>query len=113
MRKLDALSGLSTKEIGIIKHKIKNAVSRQLPELPDPLEIKLFLQGRDAWIFSWSLLNESLPIKSNDIISLEVTVNLKKEFHCYKIITHHNFSCKVHMQEDLYHPKLSITKRTA
>ncbi len=113
MRKLDASSELSTKEIGIIKHNIKIEISRQLPELPDPVETKLFFQGRDAWLFGWSLLNEKIPIKSNDTISLEITVKLKKEFHCYKITTHHNFLCKVQMQDDIFHPNLSVTKRTA
>lgn len=113
MRKFNASSGLSTKEIGIIKYNIKNEISRQLPELPDPVETKLFLQGRDAWLFSWSLLNENLPIKSNGTTSLEVKVKLKREFHCYKITTQHNFSCKVQMQEDIYHPKLSVSKKTA
>ena len=113
MRKFDTSAGLSTKEIGVIKYNIKKEISRQLPELPDPVETKLFLQGGGAWLFSWSLFNEHLPIKSSDIISLEVTVKLKREFHHYKITTHHNFSCKVQMQEDIYHPKLSVTKSTA
>ena len=110
MSKLDTSVGLSTKEIGIIKYNIKNEISRQLPELPDPVETKLFLQGRGAWVFSWSLLNESTPIESKDTISLEVIAKLKREFHHYKATTHHKFSCKVRMHEDIYHPKLSVTK---
>ena len=113
MSQFDALSGLSTKEIGIIKYNIKNQIARQLPLLPDPVETKLFLQGRDAWVFGWSLLNENLPIESNDTIFVKVTVKLKKEFHCYKIPRHHSFSYKVQMQEDIYHPKVSVTGKTA
>lgn len=52
MSKLDTSVGLSTKEIGIIKYNIKNEISRQLPELPDSVETKIFLQGRDAWVFN-------------------------------------------------------------
>ena len=110
MSKLDASTGLTTKEIGAIKYNVKKEIARQLPELPDPVEIKLFFQGRDAWLFSWNLLNEDLPIESNDTISLEVTVKLKREFHDYRITTRQNFLCKVKMQEDIYRPKLSVTK---
>ncbi len=113
MSKFDASSGLSTKEIGIIKYNIKNQIAKQLPLLPDPVETKLFLQGRDAWLFGWRLLNENLPVESNDTISVEVTVKLKKEFHCYKITRYHSFSCKVQMQDDIYHPNLSVTRKTA
>jgi len=49
MKKFDKSSGLSNKEIGAIKYNIKNEISRKLPELPDPVETKLFLQGRSAW----------------------------------------------------------------
>ncbi len=112
MSKFDASSGLSTKEIGIIKYNIKNQIARQLPLLPDPVETKLFLQGREAWSFGWSLLNETLPIKPNETISVEVTVKLKKEFHSYEITRQHSFSCKVQMREDLYHPKLSVTGKS-
>ena len=113
MRKFDASSGLSRKEIGIIKYNLKREISRQLPELPDPVETKLFLRGRDAWLFGWSLLNKNFPIKSHDVIYLEVAVKLKKEFYHNNITTHYIFSCKIHMQEDIYHPKLSVSKRTA
>ena len=41
MSQFDATSGLSTKEIGIIKYNIKNQIARQLPELPDPVETKV------------------------------------------------------------------------
>jgi hypothetical protein len=111
MSKLDSSVGLSTKEIGVIKYNIKNEISRQLPELPDPVETRLFLQGRDAWVFSWDLLNKNLPLGENDIISIDVVAKLKREFHDYQSVKHHEFACKVQMLEDLYHPKISVTKK--
>ena len=111
MSKFDTSTGLSAKEIGTIKYNIKKEISWQLPELPDIIETKLFLQGRDAWIFSWNLLNNKLPIEGKDTINLEVTVKLKREFHCYKIEKRHKFSCKLQMHEDISHPTLSATKK--
>lgn len=87
MGKFDSSIGLSTKGIGAIKYKIKNEILYQLPELPDPVETKLFLQGRGAWTFTWNLLNINIPVHANDIISIEVIAKLKKEFHCYQTIT--------------------------
>jgi hypothetical protein len=113
MQKFDTSCGLSKKEIDIIKYNVKNEISRQLPDLPDPVETKLFLQGRDAWIFTWCLLNDKSPIASNETVSLEVVAKLKREFHHYQKTRHYNFLCKVQMQEDIYHPKLSIFKNMA
>lgn len=114
MQKFDPSCGLSKKEIGIIKYNVKNEIKRQLPELPDAVETKLFLQGRDAWIFSWCILNEKHPIESNETVSLEIVAKLKREFHNYHNTTHYKFLCNVQMrQDDIYHPKLSITKNFA
>ena len=114
MQKFDPSGGLSKKEIGIIKYNVKNEISRELPELPEFVETKIFLQGRDAWVFSWSLLNEKYPIESNETVSLEVVAKLKREFHQYQNTTHYKFTCNVQMQqENMYHPKLSITKNFA
>ena len=112
MQKFDTSCGMSKKEIDIIKYNVKNLISRRLPELPDPIETKLFFQGRDAWVFSWGLLNGRYPIESNEIIALEVVAKLKKEFHNYNKTIHYKFSCKIQRQKDLYHPKISITKET-
>jgi hypothetical protein len=112
MRKFDSSTGLSTKEIGAIKYNVKNEISRQLPELSDPVETKLFLQGRSAWTYNWSLLNENSPIELTDPISLEVIVKLKREFHHCNAKTQHKFLCKVQIHEDIYNPKLSATKIT-
>lgn len=109
MQKFDPSCGLSEKEIGIIKYNVKNEISRQLPELPDSVETKLFLQGRDAWVFSWCMSNEKYPIESNETVSLEVVAKLKREFHHYQNTKHYKFSCNVQMRkDDIYHPKLSI-----
>ncbi len=109
MQKFDPSCGLSRKEIGAIKYSIKHEVGRKLPLLPDFVETKLFLQGRDAWTFSWFLLHEKFPISSKEPVSVKVIAKLKKEFHCYQDTTQYKFSCKVKMvHDDLYNPKLSI-----
>jgi hypothetical protein len=109
MQKFDSSCGLSSKEIRIIKYNVKGKISRLLPLLPDPIETKLFLQGRDAWVFSWCLLHERYPISSKEPVSLEVIAKLKREFHCYQDSTHYKFSCKIRVvHDDLSHPKLSI-----
>ncbi len=114
MKKFDPSCGLSKKEIGIIKYNVKNEISRQLTALPDLVETKLFLQGRDAWVFNWCILNEKYPIESNETITVEIVAKLKREFHQYQNTTHYKFICNVQMrQEDIYHPKLSITKYLA
>jgi hypothetical protein len=111
MQTFDSSCGLSPKEIRIIKYDIKKKITGQLPLLPDPIGTKLFLQGRDAWMFSWCLLHEKHPISSKEPVILKVIVKLKREFHCYQDTTHYRFSCKVKMlHEDLYHPKVTIKK---
>ena len=111
MQKFDSSCGLSPKEIRIIKYDVKKKITGQLPLLPDPIETKLFLQGRDAWMFSWCLLHEKYPISSKEPVILEVIVRLKREFHCYQDTTRYKFSCNVKMLlEDLYHPKVTIKK---
>ena len=109
MYKFDTSSGLTKKQIDIIKYVVKNEILRQLPILPEPVEIKLFFEGRDAWIFSWSL-NRQERIEAKDEISLDVVAKLKKEFHQYNEFTHYKFSCKVQPRQDIYRPKVSITK---
>ena len=113
MGKLDTSTGLSTKEVGVFKYKIKNEIRFQLPELPDHVETRLFLQGRDAWTYTWNLLNASVPIQENDAITIEVVAKLKKEFHCHQTKKYYKFMCKVQRQKDLYHPKLSVTEIVA
>ena len=113
MQKFDTLCGISKKEIDIIKYNVKTEIERRLPYLPDRIETKLFLQGRDAWVFGWSLLNDKNPIEPNEIITLEVVAKLKKEFHSFNKITHYKFSCKIQRQKDLYHPKISTIKKKA
>jgi len=114
MQKFDSSCGISKKEIGIIKYSIKKNIDRQLPVLPDSVETKLFLQGRDAWVFSWRLLNKKYPIKSNNTVMLEVVAKLKREFHQFQEKTHYKFYCNIQIrQENLYNPKMSITKKFA
>lgn len=113
MRKFDPSSGIPKKEIDIIKFKVRNKIARRLPELPDSIETILFLQGRDAWVFGWNLLNDTFPIESDEIIVLEVIAKLKKEFHRYNKTTHYHFSCKIQRKKDLYHSRVSIIEEKA
>lgn len=113
MGKLDQLTGLSTKEIRAFKYQIKCEVGSQLPELPDHIETQLFLQGRDAWTYTWNLLNESIPIRDDDVVSIEVVTKLKNKFHCHLEKRCFKYICNIKRQEDLYHPKLSITEVAA
>ena len=107
MHKFDTSTGLTRKQIGIIKYAVKNEISRQLPILPEPIEIKLFLEGRDAWIFSWSL-NKQYAIGLKDEISLDVVAKLKKEFHHYNEPTRYKYSCIVNLSQDIYRPKATV-----
>ena len=98
--------------IKVIKFKVTNSISRKLPLLPDSVETRLFLDGRDAWMFRWHLLNEKSPISPDENISLEVVAILKKEFHEYQDKTHYRFLCNVKMKEgDVYRPKISIVQK--
>lgn len=110
MNKFDTSSGLTKKQIDIIKYVVKDKISKKLPILPEPVELKLFFQGRDAWIFSWGLKRQD-HLESNDEISFDVVAKLKKEFHQYIESAHYKYSCKVKIQQDIYQPKVTITKR--
>ena len=114
MQKFDPTCGLSKNEIKTVKFNVKNLISRELPLLPDSVETKLFIEGRDAWMFRWYLLNEKHPISSDDKVSLEIVAILKKEFHPYQKKTHYKFTCNIRLQkDDRYHPKISIKEKTA
>lgn len=113
MSKFDAPCGLTKKQIAIIKYKIKDKILRKLPFLPDYVETKLFFEGRDAWTFTWCLLNEQYPIASTDGVSLEIVAKLKKEFHLHLELVRHTFLCEVHLSNDEYQPMISIIKKKA
>ena len=108
MQKFDTSCGLTKKQIDIIKYNVKEKISRKLPLFPEPIDMKLFFEGRDAWTYSWNLKLYSSEPKHN--VSLEVVVKLKKEFHKYKENKYYKFSCKVQTRQDIYRPKVSITK---
>lgn len=110
MHKLNAACGLSTKQIGIIKYKIKRAVSLRLPVLPENVEMMLFFQGRDAWTYSWRLLDQ-IDQNSQRPISVEVDVKLKKEFLQYQLRARYTFVCQLRLQPDVYEPKISIHEK--
>ncbi len=110
MSKLDASCGLSLKQIGTIKFAIKQSVKLKLPELPDYIETKLFIQGRDAWTYSWHLSDQDAQNPLHPI-SIEVDVKLKKEFWQYQSRTRYTFLCKLQLQPDIYSPIKSIRKK--
>ena len=107
MYKFDTSTGLTRKQIGIIKYAVKNEISRHLPVLPEPIETKLFLEGRDAWIFSWTL-NKQYVTDSKVEISLDVVAKLKKEFHPYNESTRYKYSCIVRLRKEICPPKVTI-----
>jgi hypothetical protein len=111
VKKFDASCGICAKEISTIKFNVKNHIMLGLPELPDPIETKLFLQGRDARIFSWGLLNEKLPISSSSLVILEVMAKLKKEFQNHLKITHLRFLCEIRRKRDVYNPVVTIKQK--
>ncbi len=110
MKRLDASAGLSANAIDTIKYHIKKKIERELPELPDAVETRLFLEGRTPWSFYWKLLNSDVPISENEIILIEVTAKLKREFHQHGAIAQHTFRCKVRTTEDVYRPSVSIKR---
>ena len=110
MSKFDKTCGLSQEQIRIIKVRIKEEISKYLPLMPDPIEMKLFFEGREAWIYNWNLIKKQI-IKSKFELSLEVLVKLKKEFHKSIELKQVSFLFSVHSQKDIYYPKLSIIKK--
>ena len=110
MSKLDASCGLTSQQIGTIKYAIKRALDLKLPLLPDPIETKLFFQGRDSWIYSWDLLDQDAQNPLHPI-SVEVQIKLKKEFCQYQLRTHYRFLCKLELQPDMYSPIRSIREK--
>lgn len=110
MHKFDTSCGLTKKQIGAVRFAVKNEILRHLPILPDPVEIKLFLEGREAWIYNWNL-NERYHSDSKDKISLEVVIKLKREFHHCEVGKHHRFSCIVQPGSNIYRSKVAIIKK--
>ncbi|MFZ1548234.1 MAG: hypothetical protein WAT12_14240 [Candidatus Nitrotoga sp.] len=110
MSKLDTSSGLTSLQVGTIKFAIKRAVSLKLPELPGHIETNLFLQGRDAWTYSWHLLDQDAQ-NSLHPISIEVEVKLKKEFCQYQPCSRYTFLCKLQLQPDIHSSIKSIRNK--
>jgi hypothetical protein len=110
MYKFDTSCGLTKKQIDAIKFAVKKEILRTLPILPEPIETKLFFEGRGAWIYSWSL-NKQYRIESKNEITLDVVVKLKKEFHNYNEFTHYKYSCKVKLRQDIYRPRVSVIEK--
>jgi hypothetical protein len=69
-----------------LEHRTNGSIGphRKKRQLPDPVETKLFLEGRDAWVSTWCLLNDKCSISSNGPVFLEVVAKLKREFHHYQ-----------------------------
>jgi hypothetical protein len=111
MAKFDPSCGLTRAQIETIKYRVKREIGKRLPILPERVELKLFFEGRDAWVHSWRLLNHRSPVKAGDEICLEVTAKLKREFHQYQERRQYEFLCKVHLKEDIYRSSISIDRR--
>lgn len=97
-------------QIGTVKFKVKKAVAPSLPELPDEVERKLFLQGRDAWTYRWYLLDQDARNPRHPI-SVEVEAKLKKEFMQYQLRTRYMFVCELQLQPDIYKAKVSVHEK--
>ncbi len=108
MTKFDASCGLTEKTIGAIKYRIKTLLNgKHLPILSENVEMKLFFEGRDAWVFNWELLKNDSGDPLN-VICIGVTVKLKKEFHGLNIPVRYRYLCKVKMVDDIYRSVISI-----
>ena len=112
MPKLDTSCGLTAKQIGTIKFAIKKAVGLRLPILPEHVETKLFFQGREAWTYSWRLLDQNAQNPLHPM-TVEVDVKLKKEFYQYQLRTRHTFLCQLQLLPDIYSPITSIHEESA
>ncbi len=75
------------------------------------VETKLFLKGRDAWVFRWAILKDEGAFEPDELIVLEVVAKLKNEFHKYLEATRYEFVCEIQRQTDIYYPKISITNK--
>jgi len=109
VNKLDTSCGLTEKQIAIIKYNIKRDLNIRLPLLPENEDMKLFFEGRDAWTYSWGVL-ERPKGALRERLYLEVTAKLKKEFHHLELPRRHRFLCKVQVGPSIYHPKISIQR---
>lgn len=112
MTKFDTSCGLTDKQIGTIKYSIKMAIRQLLPELPEHVEMKLFFQGRDAWTYSWQLLEQDAQ-EPLTVMTVKVVAKLKKEFHRHEERTRRIFLCKLRLEPDIYRPIESINEEIA
>jgi hypothetical protein len=111
MKKFDPSCGLTRAHIQTVKYRVKREIGKRLPVLPEHVEAQLFFEGRDAWIHSWCLLNNSSPIELGDELCLEVVAKLKREFHQYQERKQYKFSCKVDLIENIYRSNVSIRRK--
>jgi len=109
--KFDVSCGLTAKEIGIIKDAIRRSLLKSLPIFSDSVEMKLFFEGRDAWIYAWELLGEAQSDRLS-ALNIGIQVKLKKEFHYQEIQTQHFFLCSVQRKDDIYHPAVLVREES-
>ncbi len=108
MAKFDTSCGLPEKTLAIIKGVIRTELIRKhLTALPQNIETILFFEGREAWVFSWELLENDSGDAPN-ILRVGVKTKLKKEFHRLNIPVQCRYLCKVEMVFDVYSPVISI-----
>jgi len=80
----------------------------KLPILPDYIEKKLFIEGRDAWLFYWYLFDQIKLVDSVKKYKLYVEVKLKNEFMKIRFVKHSKYICHVSSGNDLYNPKVIV-----
>ena len=78
-----------------------------IPTLPEHVETELYFQGRDAWVYSWRLIDQDTQAPPK-LISVEVDVKLKKEFLQLLAKTRYTFLCQIQPKPDIYNPKVTI-----
>jgi hypothetical protein len=109
MNRFDTSCELPEKEIGIIKNNIKVELGKRLPALPEHVEMKLFFEGRDAWVYSWQL-RERPKGAPEARLYLEVIAKLKKEFKYIEVLKRYRFLCEAQPGPSIYYPEISIYK---
>jgi len=112
MYKLDPSCGLTANQIGTIKFSMKQHVNQKLPELPEEEELRLFFEGRDAWTYSWRLLEQNALDPAHPL-RIEVDATLKKEFCHYPLRSRYTFLCQLELQPDIQASVKSIREVSA
>ena len=80
--------------------------------MPEHVEMKLFLEGRDAWTYSWRLLMQDIENPLHPML-VEVEAKLKKEFHHYQPLKKYTFICQLEVKPNIYKPVRAVYEKTS